>query len=121
MNKVYLILWATGAFVSSIAHLLAPEFMANGTAWPLANGWQREIAFFDMFLALFILNELRTRAIDSLYNLIFATGTLSFFLGINHLVSATTGHWGYIHVAGCIANAAAVIVSLSLVLRKFYK
>ncbi|NWB96731.1 hypothetical protein HX882_12580 [Pseudomonas gingeri] len=116
-----MILWATGAFASSIAHLVAPEFMASGTAWPLANGWQREIAFFDMFLALFILNELRTRAIDSLYNLIFATGALSVFLGVNHLVSAMGGHWGYIHIAGCIANAAAVIVSLSLVLRKLCK
>lgn len=70
---------STGAFVSAIAHLIAPEFMADGTAWPLASGWQREIAFFDMFFALFLINELRTRPIEYLDSLITATGVLSFF------------------------------------------
>ncbi|KAF1009921.1 MAG: hypothetical protein GAK32_01824 [Pseudomonas fluorescens] len=92
--------------------------MAYGTSWPPAHGWQREIAFFDLFLALFIANELRTRPVESLGNLILATGILSLFLGINHLVSGLTGHWAHIHIAGCVANAVAVAVSLGLTLRQ---
>ena len=115
MVKLYLRLWALGALLSGIAHLVAPEFMAAGTSWPLAYGWQREIALFDIMLALYISAEVKRLPSDHLGTLLLALASLSFWLGINHLLSATSSaHWSYVHVAGCIANAIAVLVGLLL-------
>lgn len=114
MVKLYFRLWALGALLSGIAHLAAPEFMAAGTSWPLAYGWQREIALFDIMLALYISVEVKYVPEDHLGALLVALASLSLGLGINHLLSAIHVRWSYVHVAGCIANAIAVVFGLFL-------
>lgn len=115
MIKIYLYSWAAGAVLSAIAHLVAPGFMASGTSWPLANGWQREIALFDIALALYIVCAVVQLPKNFLRTLVSALTLLSFCLGANHLLSAVNAHWSYIHVAGVIANASAVVFGFCLI------
>jgi hypothetical protein len=116
--KLLLLLWGIAAFVSGAVHLMAPTFMSAGTSWQFASGWQREIAFFDLMLSVYIGIQLRTASQAQLEILALSLVGLSACLGMNHFLSATYGEWGYIHLAGSIANALAVLAgALILVLR----
>jgi hypothetical protein len=116
--KLLLLLWGIAAFVSGAVHLIAPTFMSGGTSWEFAYGWQREIAFFDLMLSVYIGIQLRTASQAQLEILTLSLVGLSACLGMNHFLSATYGEWGYIHLAGSIANALAVLAgALILVLR----
>lgn len=104
-------LWAAVAFLSGVAHLVAPMFMSSGTSWPYAYGWQREIAFFDIMLAIYIGLQLRSGSQAELEKLLYCLAGLSLFLGLNHFLSALYGGWAYVHLAACVANALAVCVA----------
>lgn len=116
--KILLLLWGIAAFASAAVHLIAPTFMSDGTSWQFAYGWQREIAFFDIMVSVYIGIQLRTASQAQLEILALCLVGLSACLGMNHLLSAMYAEWSYIHLAASVGNALAVLVgAVILVLR----
>ncbi|OBU87306.1 hypothetical protein [Chromobacterium subtsugae] len=113
MSTWYVRIWAFAAIASAIGHLLAPQFMAAGTAWGLSSGWQCEIAIFDLVLATYLLCRLHEEP-QSAHRLMALLCGLSLLLGINHLQGGLLSHWSYLHVAGVAANGLAVLAGVSL-------
>jgi hypothetical protein len=117
LTRFFLTLWAVAAFLSAVAHLVAPLFMSAGTSWPYAYGWQREIAFFDIALAGYIALQLRSALQPELARLMYCLAGLSLCLGLNHFLSAINGGWGYLHLAGSVTNALAVFFATFVFVR----
>ncbi len=118
LSRLFLTLWAMAAFISAVVHLAAPLLMSAGTSWPFAYGWQREIAFFDIVLALYVGVQLRSASEAEQVKLVYFFAVLSLCLGLNHLLSALGSGWGYIHLAASIGNALAVVVALLIFVKR---
>jgi hypothetical protein len=116
--NLLLALWGVAAFLSGAVHLVAPTFMSSGTSWQYAYGWQREIAFFDIMLSVYICLQLRTASQVQLEMLALCLAGLSACLGANHFISAMYGDWGYVHVAGSVANALAVFLGAAILMMR---
>ncbi|OHX12403.1 hypothetical protein [Chromobacterium sphagni] len=113
MGTWYVRAWAFAAIVSAIGHLTAPQFMAAGTVWAVSEGWQCEIAIFDLVLATYLLCRLHAEP-ESERQLVGLLCGLSLLLGLNHLYGGLLGHWGYLHIAGVLANGLAVLLGIGL-------
>lgn len=49
--RSYLVAAGWVLVVSAVGQIFLPEVVAGGSAWGLAAGWQREIGFFDIGMA----------------------------------------------------------------------
>jgi hypothetical protein len=113
MNSIFTLqhtldLWIAGLVTTAfvIQGALQPWF-ASSTSWAFVGGWQREIAVFDLCLALILWGA---RGSDAIIEAVVLTPFLLMFalLGANHLVALLRapdrpGHW-----AGVGANAIAI-------------
>lgn len=111
---VFLSLWGAGAAFSAVAHLAAGRWMAAGTVWGHAQGWQSEIAFFDLCWFGIAVYGVAAGAYEFKKVIAFALTLLSALLGANHLAGLVRSSGLHLHVAGTLANAAAVAVGARL-------
>lgn len=95
--KTILHLWLIGFFIGFVVQAFFQAPFARMTDWEFAQGWQSEIAIWNVGMILVIL--FLQRYADSYEQpLIAALTVLSLLLGINHLLRAvnnpaTWGHW----------------------------
>ncbi len=95
-------------------HFIAGPWMAAGTVWSFAQGWQTEIGLHDLAWFGLIVYALVAGTYQVKKALALTLTLLSVFLGANHAVGLVRSHGLYLHVAGTIANAIAVIVGAFL-------
>jgi hypothetical protein len=113
MNSIFTLqhtldLWIAGLVTTAfvIQGALQPWF-ASSTSWAFTGGWQREIAVFDLCLALILWGA---RGSDAIIEAVVLAPFLLMFalLGTNHFVALVRapnkpGHW-----AGVAANVIAI-------------
>ena len=106
--NLLLIGWSVTAIGAAIAHIVMPEWTAQGTVWPASTHWQREIAYFDVLLAsAFVWTAqqgdvaLKTKACG-------AIACLSLVLGLNHL-EGWLAEPKIFHVAFTLGNFLALV------------
>ena len=82
--------------------------IAEGSIWGLAPGWQREIASFDIGLALIAFRA--ARANDSRFqrNVIAAFVLLTALIGTNHLFAVLSGGTSWVHLTFTAVNYLGV-------------
>lgn len=83
--NVLLVGWSCVAIVAALAHLILPEWTAQGTTWPSSPHWQREIAYFDLLLAYVFISIARQGNSALKIRASWAIAFLSLVLGHNHL------------------------------------
>lgn len=108
---ILLWLWAATAVCAAVSHLLLPGWTAAGTTWAMAEHWQREIAYFDLFIA-FVFGWSARQADPGIKRA--ATMLLcglSLLLGENHLEGWLTEARPF-HVLFTLGNGLAVLWGL---------
>lgn len=104
-------LWSLAALCAAGAHLLAPAWTAAGTVWPSSPHWQREIACFDLVLALLFIGTARQADLGIKRNITLLLCGLSLLLGENHL-EGWLQQPKIFHLVFTVANFAAVLWAL---------
>lgn len=106
------LVWLTSAAAAGVLHATVPRWFGERTSWGANEGWQREIAVFDLGLVLTAAHLAREGGdtSDELQRLVLPLASL---LGINHLVGGLhePRRWG--HWFGVAGNAAGVALALS--------
>ena len=82
--------------------------MSRHTAWGLAPGWQREIAFWNIGLVVVIAGVLWSKDPTSIRAVVTAVVVLTGLLGTNHLLAARSNRNAWLHRVGAIVNYLAV-------------
>jgi uncharacterized membrane protein HdeD (DUF308 family) len=90
-------LWTAGFAASAVIQGLFPEAFARGTKWGYNDGWQREIAIWNLG-TLTTVAALRREGADVDKGLIAGFAVLSALFGANHLWAAlrsprSLGNW----------------------------
>jgi hypothetical protein len=114
---IYVVGWAGGAAISSLALLVRNDDLAAGAQWP-ASSWQREIGLWNLILISFIAQALVLRNRQTKLAIARSGIVASLLLGGNHLLTLLGADGGPIrlHVLALAANTlnlgAAVTVLL---------
>jgi len=87
LTKTFLLLWLLGSLIALITHLFFPEAISNLSFWNASIGWQREIALWNLSIAIIITYMLINYNIKDYRNLVIALTIISFLLGTNHLIT----------------------------------
>lgn len=101
-------LWSLAALCAAAAHSAIPEWTAAGTTWLASVHWQREIAYFDLFLATLFIWAARQPDLAIKRKLTVLLGILSVLLGENHL-EGWLQEARLFHVVFAVANFLAVM------------
>lgn len=121
MNKllrVYLILVATAMFGAFIVQVFMPQSGASGTAWGLAQGWQREIGFWNVTMIIIVIGVL-AKGEEALARIVTAALVVMCFLfGTNHLSAVIFNEIKLWNLVGAAENYIGVIVGLTALLIK---
>ena len=108
---ILLRLWAAVAVCAAVSHLLMPGWTAAGTTWVMSEHWQREIAYFDLFVAFVFGWAARQTDIRIKHAATILLCVLSLLLGENHLEGWLTEARPF-HVLFTLGNALAVLWGL---------
>lgn len=105
-------LWTGGFATAAVVQGLFPRAFARYTAWGRNDGWQREIAIWNLG-TLTVIAALRREGADADRSLIAGFSVLSALFGVNHLAAAlrsprSAGNW-----LGAAANGVAVSAALA--------
>lgn len=103
--------------LSALGQGFAPRATAEASAWGVAPGWQREIAFFDLAMALLAILALRSRDIRFQRGVTFALVILTALVGTNHLVTVLSGKSGLVHEVFSVVNYVLVLFGLAALMR----
>lgn len=80
-------LWTGGFATAAVVQGLFPRAFARYTAWGRNDGWQREIAIWNLG-TLTVIAALRREGADADRSLIAGFSVLSALFGVNHLAAA---------------------------------
>ncbi|WP_199101629.1 hypothetical protein [Aquitalea sp. ASV11] len=105
---ILLRLWAAVAVCAAVSHLLMPGWTAAGTTWVMSEHWQREIAYFDLFIAFVFGWSARQSDIRIKHAATILLCVLSLLLGENHLEGWLTEARPF-HVLFTLGNGLAVL------------
>ncbi|WP_199052668.1 hypothetical protein [Aquitalea sp. ASV15] len=105
---ILLRLWAAAAVCSALSHMIQPAWTAAGTTWALSAHWQREIAYFDLFVALIFAWAAHQPELRIKRNVTLLLCGLSLLLGENHLEGWLAAPKVF-HVLFALGNALAVL------------
>lgn len=108
---ILLRLWAAVAVCAAVSHLLMPGWTAAGTTWSMSEHWQREIAYFDLFIAFVFGWSARQSDIRIKHAATLLLCVLSLLLGENHLEGWLTEARPF-HVLFTLGNGLAVLWGL---------
>jgi hypothetical protein len=113
---VYLATVLVGLVISFVEQAFLPRFVSKHTAWGLAPGWQREIAFWNVALAVVIAGGLWSKDPSFVSVVVTAVVVLTGLLGTNHLLAALANRSAWLHRVGAIVNYLAALAGV-MVLR----
>jgi len=99
--------------LSFIGQALAPRNTAAASVWGFAPGWQREIGFFDLAMALIALSAIRTDDLRFQRSFALAIIVLATLVGTNHLATVFSGRTSSLHEIFASINYAVVAVGLA--------
>jgi len=96
--------------MSFFAQAFAPRETAAASVWGFAPGWQREIGFFDLAMALMAFLAIRTDDLRFQRSLTLGVVVLTTLVGTNHLVTVLSGETSSLHEVFTVVNYAAVVI-----------
>lgn len=101
--KAYLVFMIIACAGALAWQLLAPQFAAH-SAWGVALGWQREIAFWNVALVTALLWGVRAGSREVLFVLTLQCAVLCLVLGANHLAALieVSSSMPWLHVLGTV-------------------
>jgi hypothetical protein len=108
-------LWTLGFASAGVIQGVGPRRFARHTNWAYSDGWQREIAIWNIG-TLFTIAALRRGSDDPDRSLIAGFAVLSALFGTNHLVAALKSPRSWGNWLGAASNAAGLSVGLSALL-----
>lgn len=117
LEAVYLVAVLVALGVAFIEQALLPRFISRHTAWGLAPGWQREIAFWNIGLAVVIVGILWARDPACARVVVMAVVVLTSLLGTNHLLASLSDRSAWLHRVGAAVNYVAVVAGVMVLLR----
>ena len=118
--RVYLGLVALVLFVSGVAQFMNPQWLSSEGTWSLAQGWQREIAFWNFSFVTVIIILLQIKDAYVLRVIVVSLVVLTALLGTNHLYSVLTQTvpiWHHVLVALNYAGAIGGVIVLLIAWR----
>jgi hypothetical protein len=86
---------------SAVGQIFLPQAIATGGVWGLAAGWQREIGFFDIGMAVVTFSALRSNELKFQRSVALALIILTALIGTNHLIALVSEPHGWVHVVFC--------------------
>ncbi len=108
LTGAYLAVVLVALAIAFVEQAVLPGFVSRHTAWGLAPGWQREIAFWNVGLAVAIGGVLWSKDAASVRIVVSAVVVLTALLGTNHLVAARGHRDAWLHRVGALLNYLAV-------------
>src|SRR5579862_9886031 len=103
---LYVAFWVFA--LSASGQLFAQREAAEASVWGFAPGWQREIGFFDISIALLCFSASRSDDIKFQRGLVLAIVILAMLVGTNHLSTVLSGRTGTLHTVFTVINYALV-------------
>ena len=110
-------LWTVGFATAAVIQGAGPRRFARHTKWAYSDGWQREIAIWNIG-TLTTIAALRRGNDDPDRSLIAGFAVLSALFGANHLAAALKSPRSWGNWLGATSNAAGLSVGLLALLRE---
>lgn len=107
--RSYLVAAAWVLVGSAVGQIFLPEAIAGGSAWGLAAGWQREIGFFDIGMAVVAFSAFRSSDPQFQRSVALALIVLTALIGTNHLIALVSEPHAWVHVAFAPLNYVALV------------
>ncbi len=85
--RLFLIGWLIGSCISFAIQFFYPNIVASSSIWTFSEGWQREIALWNVGLIITILYGLKLKNRDIIKFIAKILVCISLLLGSNHLIS----------------------------------
>jgi hypothetical protein len=114
--RVAVNLWAAGFAAAAAVQGVGPRRFARNTKWGYNDGWQREIAIWNVGM-LTAVTALR-RGVDVDRSLIAGFSVLSALFGANHLDAALRSRHAWSNWLGATANGVALAVGATALARE---
>jgi KinB signaling pathway activation protein len=108
--RPYLVAVAWLMVGSAVGQIFLPEAIAGGSAWGLAAGWQREIGFFDIGMAVVTFRSLRSNDLKFQRSVALALIILTALIGTNHLIALVSAPRAWVHVVFTPLNYVVSVV-----------
>jgi hypothetical protein len=104
------------AILSSLGQLALPAALGAASAWGVAPGWQREIAFWDFAMSVVIVRTLRANDAIGGRTVGIALVILQTLVATNHAAAAIRGH-APLNAMMAVVNYGCVIFGAFALLR----
>ena len=114
---VYLAVVLVGLGIAFVEQAFLPGFVSRHTVWGRAPGWQREIAFWNIGLAVVIAGVLWAGDPGCLRIVVAALSILTGLLGTNHLLAARARPNARLHRVGALVNYLAASAGMLVLWR----
>ncbi len=108
--RSYLLAVAWVLVGSAVGQIFLPEVVAGGSAWGLAAGWQREIGFFDVGMAVVTFRAFRSNDLKFQRSVALALIILTVLIGTNHLIALVSEPLAWVHVVFTPLNYVISVV-----------
>jgi KinB signaling pathway activation protein len=95
---------------SAVGQIFLPDVVASGSAWGLAAGWQREIGFFDIGMAVVTFKAFRSNELKFQRSVALARIILTALIGTNHLIALVSESDAWVHVVFTPLNYVISVV-----------
>jgi hypothetical protein len=116
LAKTFLLLWLFGSLIALITHLFFPDAISNLSLWNASIGWQREIALWNLSIAIIIIYMLIKDDIKTHKNIVIVLTTISFLLGTNHLITLLMNKSLIsLNLLGFLANYIILILGIYII------
>jgi KinB signaling pathway activation protein len=107
--RSYLVAVAWLLVGSASGQILLPETVAGGSAWGLAAGWQREIGFFDIAMAVVAFSAVRSNVLKFQRSVTLALIILTALVGTNHLIALVSEPRAWVHIVFAPLNYVVLV------------
>src|SRR5262245_36823475 len=108
----YLRLLAGLTIISCLGQLALPAQLGIASAWGVAPGWQREIAFWDLAMYVVIVRTLRTNDAVSGRTVAIALVVLQLLVATNHAAAAMQGQ-AMLNAIMAVVNYGCVVFGIA--------
>ncbi len=85
--RLFLVAWLVGSCISFAIQFFYPSMVASSSIWTFSEGWQREIALWNVGLIIGIAYALKLKNRDIIKFVAKILVCISLILGSNHLIS----------------------------------
>jgi len=108
--RSYLFTVAWVLVASAVGQIFLAGVIASGSVWGLAAGWQREIGFFDVAMAVVTFRAFRSNDRKFQRNVALALIILTALIGTNHLIALVSEPHAWVHVVFTPLNYVISVV-----------